>query len=363
MKSFKTYLKEAKMTYDEALKIFGVSNGYTEEILKKKYKELAIANHPDKGGSNAKMQDINVANDLLKKSIGHSGSTISGGGFDWAASNKEYKDTAGNIIITMQKNFVPKAFTEYFKKFSGLDFEAKITKIYPLDVDLEKAYSIHNAIFNVEFFTHDRETVFTLNASVYISDVISGGLSSGDVAGEAPTSVTAFGFHNNKKQKMGQKDYKFGQSQAILSKPELMFPEAKMKKIFGGVVTGKFKKQDMEVGLQKKLNAYFNGDYVSIPLSGSWKEVGRKDKDEYYLVLIRQVFMKVPAWWVNGLFKGTKRVSLLTYKSMREVEEALVSFGNIVAGAKPHLGDEDDLIKYLSSAIETASSNILKKVK
>jgi hypothetical protein len=48
---------------------------------------------------------------------------------------------------------------------------------------------------------------------------------------------------------------------------------------------------------------------------------------------------------------------------MREVEEALVYFGTIVAGAKPHLGDEVELIKYLNSAIEAASTNILKKVK
>jgi hypothetical protein len=356
MKTFKTYLKEAKMTYDEALKIFGVQNGYTEEILKKKYKELAVANHPDKGGSTAKMQDINVANDLLKKNIGQSGNTISGtpsGGFDWAASNKKYKETAGNIIVTMQKNFVPKAFTEYFKKFSGLDFEAKITKIYPLEVDVEKAYSIHNAIFNVEFFTHDRETVFTLDASVYISDVVRGGLSSGDVAGEAPTSVIAFGFHKNRKQKMGQKDYKFGQSQAILSNPELTFPEAKMKKIFAGDVTGKFKKIDMEVGLQKKLNAALNGEYASLPISGNWKEIGRKDKDSYYLVIYRMLFNRTAFWAINGVYKGTSRISMMPTITLPENETTLINLGNLIDGAKVYKDNEQGLIEYLSKNIKT----------
>ena len=67
-----------------ALKIFGLSEfPKTAAELKRLHKQLAMQNHPDRGGSLEKMKDINTANDVLKKYVGMSASNVS---FSTAAS-------------------------------------------------------------------------------------------------------------------------------------------------------------------------------------------------------------------------------------------------------------------------------------
>jgi hypothetical protein len=70
MKRFMQYLIEATMTTSDALKVLKLTPHFTPDQLKDAYKKAAIANHPDKGGSVAKMQQINVARDILANS-GH----------------------------------------------------------------------------------------------------------------------------------------------------------------------------------------------------------------------------------------------------------------------------------------------------
>lgn len=53
--------------YREALRIFGLSDGYTKEELQARYRELHKRVHPDTGGSTAFAQQLNAAYDLLRK--------------------------------------------------------------------------------------------------------------------------------------------------------------------------------------------------------------------------------------------------------------------------------------------------------
>lgn len=79
MKSFKEWLKEAMMDPHTALQIFGLAEfpkSATE--LRTLHKKLAMSNHPDRGGSLEKMQDINAANDVLKKWVGKSVKSVGG---------------------------------------------------------------------------------------------------------------------------------------------------------------------------------------------------------------------------------------------------------------------------------------------
>jgi len=57
------------MTMDrkEACKILGVAENATPQEIKKARDRLARKHHTDKGGSNDKIQDINVAYDVLTK--------------------------------------------------------------------------------------------------------------------------------------------------------------------------------------------------------------------------------------------------------------------------------------------------------
>ena len=54
------------MNYSEALNLFGFTDGFTEESLRKKYLELSKKYHPDMGGSDEMMKKVNAAYDALK---------------------------------------------------------------------------------------------------------------------------------------------------------------------------------------------------------------------------------------------------------------------------------------------------------
>ena len=66
------------MTLDKALLVFGIKRNYTEEQLKKRYRELVKENHPDYHMNapeeeqieyNRKLQEINEAYNILTKSL------------------------------------------------------------------------------------------------------------------------------------------------------------------------------------------------------------------------------------------------------------------------------------------------------
>ena len=54
------------MDYKQALVILGLTEGFTEDELKKKYRELSMKWHPDKGGNEEMMKQVNVAYETLK---------------------------------------------------------------------------------------------------------------------------------------------------------------------------------------------------------------------------------------------------------------------------------------------------------
>lgn len=54
------------MDYKQALVIFGIAEGFTEDELIKKYRELSMKWHPDKGGNEKMMKQINAAYETLK---------------------------------------------------------------------------------------------------------------------------------------------------------------------------------------------------------------------------------------------------------------------------------------------------------
>ena len=56
------------MNYNDALILFGLTDNYTKEELKKRYLELSKKHHPDLNGDEEMMKKVNAAYDLLKNS-------------------------------------------------------------------------------------------------------------------------------------------------------------------------------------------------------------------------------------------------------------------------------------------------------
>ena len=107
MKSFSEWLLEAIMDPKRALEIFGLAEfPKTAEELRQLHKRLALANHPDRGGSLDKMKDINAANDVLKQWIGKSVRSVSGassGTGSMRGNAQAYKKAGSTFNMSREK--------------------------------------------------------------------------------------------------------------------------------------------------------------------------------------------------------------------------------------------------------------------
>ncbi len=356
MKTFKEFLNErtGQMTFDLALDTFGLTPEEVsdKDILKKKYRELAIVNHPDKpGGSHEKMQDINDAYELLSKSkISTSSKT------DRESIDKKYRMAGAQIKNSLLSSFKPDVFVKYFEDMSGLKFNYEILKTFPLENDR----SPHYAGFDSEFFTDDRNTVFTFNVMANLVDVIypKSELGYGDLSYDVNT--TAHGFHLNKKQKLSQRDWKFTRDHSFFKKPEAIFPKAKLKKIFSGKTSKRaFKKRDMETFLSKKLQA-------KIERSSGQTQAAIPLDDNYTFIIFRSVFMKQGSWSPIGVYLKTgkygygKKVGDVAFGSLPETEDTAKIFEKIQKEAKKTKGDKK--VKKVEELFKTAYENWKKSI-
>lgn len=309
MSRFKQYIIEQSMTFDMALKIFGITSDQISDkiALKRKYRQLAMQHHPDKGGSEEITKDINNAYEILSKTaIKNIEAKTSAQSF--RDRMEKEKKMAEQLKQSLMSDFHPEIYQRYFNELSGLNFKYEITKA---------KYGWPG--FEIEFFTPDKKSVFTLSISADFRDVMRGGLSSGDEFSYTIHTV-AYGFHLNKKQKMSKTDWGFTRDHSFLSQPEKIFPKKKMNDIFSGATSKRaFKKRDMETYLKSKLNA-------KISLNGGqiWAEIPLGE--EYYLFIYRTTFQRMGTWGVNGIYqqksKYTKsRVSQPKFVSFMEEEE------------------------------------------
>lgn len=76
------------------------NNPQTLEELKKQYKKLALANHPDRGGNTQNMQDINSEYDKLFEQLKNKHTAANGETYtkETAETINEFKDIINKII-------------------------------------------------------------------------------------------------------------------------------------------------------------------------------------------------------------------------------------------------------------------------
>ena len=90
------------MDYKQALVILGLTEGFTEDELKKKYRELSMKWHPDKGGNEEMMKQINVAYETLKSKTTKSTKETSN-----EQSNQYYEFKRKLEVYRSKKNYTP----------------------------------------------------------------------------------------------------------------------------------------------------------------------------------------------------------------------------------------------------------------
>ena len=90
------------MDYKQALVILGLAEGFTEDELKKKYRELSMKWHPDKGGDEEMMKQINVAYETLKNKTAKETKETSN-----EQSNQYYEFKRKLEVYRSKKNYTP----------------------------------------------------------------------------------------------------------------------------------------------------------------------------------------------------------------------------------------------------------------
>ena len=334
-----------EMSLSQALEVFGLQGSElgNPALLKKKFRDLSNTNHPDHGGDVEVMKSINVAYALLKTSKQAQTSSH----FNWDELNKKYRGLASIVKTSLMAGFKPEIFTTYFNQFTTDKFEFEYTRVFPKETEKSPSY----AGFAGEFFTSNRDTVFDIDITVHLTDIA-------DQTGlgyqnfQYPLIITAYGFHNNKKQKLSARDYQFSNDHSFFNSPEKIYPTAKMKKIFSGATSKRlFKKRDFQIFMAKKCKASIDSDWCRIPIVGDYK-----------LTLARSVFMKQAHWYVNGIYKKGGRINQLFVISLPETEESAKMLFDLQKQCSKGPATDEAVIKRVGNFLKAYKKKAADKV-
>lgn len=155
----------SNISLSQALSFFELSNNYTEEDLKKKYRELMKENHPDYHMNasqeeyeqyNRKTQDINEAYEVLKRNLNRSTNRTN-------QSNQGYnhRKTQTNTKLIFEREEAIKKINSYFKK---CDAEKLMQQVNKLIIDyvtkIKKCSDINEIIIVQLCFKLDLEKLY-----------------------------------------------------------------------------------------------------------------------------------------------------------------------------------------------------------
>lgn len=323
---FKRWLiTEINMTVDQALGALGLSSSDLGDMMKikKAFKELSKKHHPDHGGTKERQQQLNAAWDTLKR-LGNKKAVRS------KVHDANWKQTGLNMRQMMLHAFKPDMFVRHFNKYTNEKLYYDMKRIRP---DEKIKYAQHYAGFTVDFYNKDRSIVFEMSINASIADAYNEKtLGFGTI--QFPLSIVATGFFKNKKQKFSRSDWKFTSDHAFFRKPEVIFPDKKLRAIFSGKTSArKFQRRDMVAFLTKKLKASFDGEFASIPLF-----------DEYTLYIFRSTFMRQAVWMVNGIYRKWSRIAQGVTVTMPENEDTAMFLERIQKEIKRQKPQGDDKV-------------------
>lgn len=337
MKMKKIFLE---ITRDQAVKVLGISQSDANDAdkLKAAYRAASMKSHPDRGGSNAAMQDVTAAYELLKKHVG------TGGSFDRKSFDDEQKERlelALAALRSLKEKMDVNAFVKHFATIYGQPFQYKLVKESPKENDRIYPYGI---MLNYEFYNDDRSIVFTLDFYCSLSDIkYNRSLGSGAKNISYPLMVSAYGFFNNKKLKITKRDYKSTQDHDVLSNPEMSFPAKRLNTFKSTSGDKQFRRQDMVTYLTSKLSLPWDGESARLKLP-----------ENITVRFARGVFMRQPYWslWV---YENSKGIPGMPYVNFPETEGTALVFEKLVKDLRGK-SSKADILSTLKSELDRLKS-------
>ena len=298
MKTFKQYIIEEVLSFSDALKIFNIDKvPNSRSDFDKLFRQLAMKNHPDLGGSTEAMKKLNMAKEILVKHLGKGKTEIEKAEQEEAQSKYQAEEEqAFNIAMQFFKKIDLELYKVYFKKIFNRDFFAESKS-----PEWKSGKYVHNMPYiDIEIFTRERDIVFYvhLGSDIYRlhRDIFGNkGLSTSNVTFDY--YIMSECFIENKKQVITKEKYIRSTDASVLTKPETLFPKVRMEKLASGTVrqNSTLKKRDFESMFKMQYKADNYNNWWFIP----YKTV---DTFEYYISIYRTTFMKMAAYTFGDLY-------------------------------------------------------------
>lgn len=261
-KRYKPFFKENILNLSDAMQLFDIEKVPDENELKSLYRKMSIKYHPDKGGSDELMKDVNQAYDILKKNIGV-------GSIQNKARNKarnraeeiKQQEAKNKVHFRAMEDLFNRSFNEqelkkYLQKFTSE--ELHIDKQQP-DFDKIKDYEWYSfRYYHVIVNIHNENNTLVFHIGYHISPAwkTSGGLSydnQDDSEILYEMIIDSDVYYNNRKNKLGKSSWQWRVGHSVLKEYDKIFPASKLKKILGGEGKKSFKKSDMYLGIEREI--------------------------------------------------------------------------------------------------------------
>ncbi len=332
MKTFKQYIIEEILSFDDALKIFNIDRvPSSKSDFDKLYKQLALKNHPDLGGSTEAMKKLNMAKDVLSKHLGKGKTEMEKAAEEEAmAKYQAEKEQAFHIAMNFFKKIDLELYKVYFKKIFNRDFYAELKAS-----EWNRNKYAHNSPYiDIEIFTRERDIVFYVHLGCDLYRLY------GDIFGKKGLSTSSFTFDyyiksecfiENKKQVITKEKYTKSTDASVLTKPEVLFPKDRMEKLASGTVrqNSTLKKRDFESMFKMQYKGEQYKDWYFIP----YKTEGTIT---YYISISRIVFMRQGVYSFGSfytkdsskMFGGMKKMDNIKI-NLKYLQETLENFNKI----------------------------------
>jgi len=335
-------ISEETISPDKALSVLSISSedATNPDKLKTAYRQASKKNHPDMGGSEEAMKDVNAAYDFLSKhgsEGGSLGTTVSKRDV-WDEISKEHKQWASFVKEDFEKKFKPENYIKYFSEITGEEIGIDFAIFYPKKE--ERSPSL--AGLKVKFKNKDGSVYFFIDVYVWISELRKEPTLGAEHI-EYPIVASCDVYFNRRKQTITKGNYTSTHDHDLLTNPEKLFPKSKIEKLFKRGKVTKFTRKDMSRAITSELNGKVYGDDSWIIPIGT---LG--------LFIYRMVILRTGIYTAMGIYKDRKRINTGASATFKEEEETI----DFLKKLQNDLKNETDESKIINIVNEE-----LKKVK